>query len=78
MTCDAKIRPFPHDLELVCELDAGHPNSHYGVVRDYAWKGSHTGISWEEDDRRTFHGDWAHCSDEDCVLPGGHRGSHAL
>ena len=77
MACDAKIRPFPHDLELSCELDAGHANSHYSVVRDYAFPGSHTGISWEEADRRTFRGDWAHCAVEDCILPSGHRGSHA-
>jgi hypothetical protein len=76
--CTAKIRPFPNPTELACELDAGHDNSHYGVVRNYAFQGSHTGISWEESDRRTFRGDWARCGIFTCILPLGHRGDHAL
>jgi len=77
-TCTAKIRPLPNATELVCELPLNHENSHYSVLRDYAWPGSHTGISWGEADRRTFRGDWQSCLSVGCVLPAGHRGSHEL
>ena len=42
-----QVRPFPNPTELTCDLEAGHGNSHHGVVRDYARPGSRTGISWK-------------------------------
>lgn len=73
--CTARIRPFPHDQELRCGLVGFHPQ-HESVLRDYAHPGSRTTVSWMEDDRRTFHGEWpgACISRPGCPLPSGHRG----
>jgi len=78
MTCDAHIRPMPNDTEISCDVDGEHTH-HKGTLRDYAYPGSATVIGWFEDDRRTFHGEWpGRCVTNDgCVLPLGHRGSHA-
>ena len=77
MTCDARIRPFPNDTEVVCERDDEH-RMHKGTLRDYAYPGSATEIEWDEDDRRTFHGEWpGACDSAGCVLPARHRGDHA-
>ena len=76
-TCDAKIRPFPSDLELTCDLDPDHDNSHQTVVRNYARPGSSTGISWDDGDRRSYRGVWQPCPAQPCVLPAGHYGNHA-
>jgi len=79
MSCDAKIRPFPDDTELVCERPDSRHLVHDAVLRDYAYPGSLTVIDWFDDDRRCFHGDWPGiCSTvPGCVLPDGHRGNHA-
>jgi hypothetical protein len=80
MKCDAKIRPFPNDTEVKCEASGQH-DMHYGYLRDYAYKGSVTRMEWTESDRRNYHGDWPGlcyaASENRCILPSGHRGSHA-
>jgi hypothetical protein len=83
MTCDARIRPFPPrlaqpDVEIACAMGdppKHGPNSHSGVLRDYAYPGSETVISWEEGDRRTYHGDWPGACGRiaGCLLPAGHH-----
>ena len=75
--CDAKIRPFPNPHEVTCERDDGPHDEHKGAVRDYAYPGSKTELTWFESDRRTFRGEWARCPLTGCVLPAGHGGSHA-
>ncbi len=81
MICDARIRPLPDDTEIVCESTAPHERDHAGMLRDYAGPGSETLITWDEHDRRTFHGEWpGKCVGDihtSCVLPTGHRGNHA-
>lgn len=77
MACDAAIRPFLNDTELGCEVDGEH-RKHVGALRDYAYPGSVTTITWDEDDRRNFHGAWpGECYEPECKLPDGHRGNHA-
>lgn len=73
--CDAKIRPFTGDTELLC-TQLGEHTEHKATLRDYAWPGSETVITWQESDRRTFRGEYVRCAD-DCVLPIFHRGNHA-
>jgi hypothetical protein len=73
--CEAKIRPMPNATEIQCGLTGEH-DRHEGVLRDYAYPGSATKIVWDEDDRRTFRGDWSPCP-LGCILPFGHRGRHA-
>lgn len=76
--CDAKIRPLPGPTEIQCGLAEAHM-LHEGVLEDYAYPGSHTVITWQEEDRRTFRGDWAPCSETTgCVLPAEHRGECAI
>jgi len=78
MSCDARIRPFPDDRELACELDGDHER-HRTTLRDMAYPGSSTTVDWDETDRRTFHGDWpGACWSTGCRLPRRHRGDHAL
>lgn len=73
--CDAKIRPFPNDTELQCDGELDTHLNHEATLRDYAFPGSVTTISWFDLDRRTFRGDWAPCSaTAGCVLPHGHHG----
>lgn len=75
--CDAKIRPFPNPTELTCERDDPPHAEHHATLRDYAYPGSATVMTWFEDDRRTFRGEWAPCAGIAlCVLPAGHRGEH--
>jgi hypothetical protein len=77
MSCDAAIRPFRpvNETEVRCDRDAAHVE-HAGVIRDYAYPGSATTLTWFEGDRRTFHGEWpGGC--HDCFLPTGHAGKHA-
>lgn len=82
MACDAKIRPFPNDSVVVCELNdhADNHGAHRGVLRDYAYPGSETFITWFEDDRRTYHGEWpgacTSCGAHEARLPRGHAGRH--
>jgi hypothetical protein len=91
MRCDAKIRPFwpVNDTELQCEVavierlrggTAEHHFEHWAVIRDHAFPGSRTEITWQEYDRRTFHGDWVPCltSSVKCMLPAEHPGGHAV
>lgn len=78
MSCDARIKPFPNDTVLTCELPAAHPGMHESTLRDYAYPGSETVVSWAEDDRRTFRGDWIECVQPNCILPANHRGNHAF
>lgn len=82
MTCDAKIRPFPDATEVTCERDGERHDEHEGVVRDKAWPGSETRLTWWESDRRTFRGEWRACEplsyEFGCILPRGHAGRHAL
>jgi hypothetical protein len=76
-TCDAHIR-LPKGTELICELEVPH-RDHQAVLHDYAYPGSVTMINWHEVDRRNYHGDWpGHCDDQECSLPKGHPGGHAL
>lgn len=77
MICDARIGPFMGDTEVTCG-EAGEHTMHVGVLRDYAWPGSATQIDWQEDDRRTFHGEWpGRCAAGGwCHLPAGHCGDH--
>ncbi len=75
--CRARIRPFPDDTELLCEVPMGHDGGHHYVLRDRAGPGSATVITWYDDDRRTFYGDWLSCPDPGCVLPLYHHGDHA-
>lgn len=77
--CPARMRPFPNTLELRCERDAHLPGdrTHEAVLRDYAYPGSRTTVTWYDDDRRTYTGDWIECPHRGCTLPANHRGDHA-
>lgn len=77
MTCAAKIRPFPNATEVQCELGEDHPGRHESVLRNYAHPGSATKLTWADDDRRSFRGEWSRCPAEGCVLPAGHPREHA-
>jgi hypothetical protein len=97
MSCPSKIRPFPNDTELACELDAHVPAgttaadrdpdapdfwTHRAVLRDYAYPGSETIVTWKAGDRREFTGDWpGYCRKlghlQNSMLPAGHHGSCA-
>lgn len=83
MSCDWAIRPFTDRTEVRCEKD--HPQGdqeHEGVVRDYAYPGSETKISWLAGDRREFEGNWpGFCmrlgstgGRQNCTLPATHHG----
>ena len=85
-TCDAKMRPFPNDTEVRCEVvEHDLEAAHRAILRDYAYPGSETLITWQDNDRRTFRGDypgrclagWDMPGKAGCVLPSGHRGDHA-
>ena len=76
MSCPVKIRPFPNSTELRCERAAGNHDEHYNVLRDYAFPGSETKMTWQDSDRRCFTGEWVECAEQGCVLPNGHRGNH--
>lgn len=76
--CDAKIRPMPNDTEIRCENGTGPHVTHGGRLRDYSYPGSVTKVTWLDDDRRNFRGDWAPCdSFRGCILPNNHSGRHA-
>jgi hypothetical protein len=78
--CDAAIRPFPvgNETEVRCE-ESHRDEKHSGTIRDYAYPGSETVISWVESDRRNFHGPWpGYCfRNLNCTLPRDHGGDCA-
>jgi hypothetical protein len=81
--CTARIRPLTDDTEIQCEVSTVDAHgSHAGVLRDYAYPGSATVISWREDDRRIFRGEWTPCPVRSagvapvCILPAEHHGEH--
>lgn len=83
MQCDARMRPFPNDTEVRCEKDSNHGGiEHSGVIKDYAYPGSETRLTWYESDRRTFYGEWpGYCEKlegEQCILPAKHPGRCAV
>lgn len=81
MTCAAKIRPFPNPTEVTCERGDERHDEHRAVLRDYAYPGSETVLTWFESDRRNYRGEWSPCPPLSrdgihCVLPAGHSGRH--
>jgi hypothetical protein len=76
--CDAAIRPMPdREIEIHCGRVGLH-DEHTGPLRDYAYPGSETAITWHEGDRRNFHLPWpGDCPQPTCPLPQGHWGRHA-
>ena len=55
--CDARIRPMrPHEeLEVCCELvHTTVAEMHSGTIKLGAWPT----LTWMEDDRRNYHGNW--------------------
>ena len=80
MSCPARIKPFRriNEVEIKCELTGWH-DPHSGTIRDYAYKGSATVITWFDSDRRTYDNEWpGDCNGNEgqCVLPLGHLGRH--
>jgi hypothetical protein len=78
VTCPSKIRPLPNPTEIRCEKPENHRYEHRGVLRDYAKPGSVTTVTWQQNDRRAFIGEWAPCDSTGCVLPRFHPGDHAV
>lgn len=85
MTCDARIRLMRpiSDIEVVCTETTYH-TTHKGTIESYAYPGSQTLVTWFDDDRRCFHGEWpGDCQGgpDDapalCILPLNHHGGHA-
>lgn len=80
LTCNAKIRPFRpmNEIELACDLGESHSRHHGATLRDYAYPGSETRITWADTDRRNFRGLFVPCGDNDapCILPWKHGGRH--
>ena len=78
--CGARIRPMVpiSSIELRCERPDTHVEStHSSTLRDYAYPGSATVVSWLDHDRRNFTGEWIECPVQPCTLPANHRGNHA-
>ena len=71
--CPARIRPFSTPVIIECEAPADGHTTHTGALRDYAYPGSRTELTWLDNDRRNFTGDWVECPVRGCVLPAGHR-----
>lgn len=84
--CDRKIRPFvavptASAVELECEVLTEPHDHHSATLKDYAYPGSKTIISWLETDRRNFTGGFRQCRKQtfgQCCLPQGHRGECAV
>jgi hypothetical protein len=93
--CPWKIRWMPGE-DAQCEAGFPHApadaspeqrkaleppfNEHRAVLRDYAYPGSETILTWRASDRREFTGDWpGPCAKTPgCVLHAGHHGRCAL
>lgn len=60
-----------------CDQPAGHRAEHSGDWHHHLHPTNTTRITWQDEDRRTFHGGFQPCPITGCVLPGGHRGDHA-
>lgn len=78
-SCDAAIRPFPDKhIELKCEVLTGTHTQHKHELKDYAYPGSSTVVTWFESDRRNYHGEYpGQCGTViGCQLPVGHSGKH--
>ncbi|MGH3300949.1 MAG: hypothetical protein ACRDOK_04525 [Streptosporangiaceae bacterium] len=84
MSCNWSIRPFSNDTQVDCakreHLELTDPE-HQAVLRDYAYPGSSTIITWLAGDRREFSGSWpGYCTKlglhqlSSCKLPAGHGG----
>jgi hypothetical protein len=65
-----------NEIELACERDHDDGDEHSATLRDYAYPGSATTVTWMDDDRRNFRLAWpGNCSLTDgCILPDTHRG----
>ncbi len=70
--CPFRMRPFPSFTVIDCTLPAGHDANHVGALRDYAYPGSITQVTWLHSDRRTFSGPFIECPTRGCILPAGH------
>lgn len=94
--CPWSIRPFPNETQVSCEreehldlarqeTETGQTPEHKAVLRDYAWPGSATEITWLAGDRREFAGNFpGYCTKlgstggrQTCTLPAEHRGKCA-
>ena len=78
--CGARIRPMVpiNDTELRCEQPDTHGEpTHTATLRDFAYPGSRTQVTWLDSDRRNFTGEWIECPVQPCTLPAHHRGNHA-
>lgn len=79
MGCSARIRPMRpvNDTELACDLDHDDADSHSATLRDYAYPGSVTVLTWMDSDRRNFRFAWpGDCQvTSGCLLPDTHRGA---
>lgn len=84
--CPKRARVFPPETTLPCGPDVScvlEGDDHYEHLGETGLKvgGKPQTITWFDDDRRTFTGEFRPCHllDESsgpkpCVLPGGHRG----
>lgn len=68
MNCDHRLG-WGH-LNIECDQPFGHDGDHIGSLHA-------TRVHWLEGDRRDYTGKRLACLDDQCVLPGGHRGDHA-
>ena len=86
-TCPWQIRPFPGETQVQCEKPDGHDRDpatllHESTLRDYAWPGSETKVTWVPGDRREFSGSFpGYCTQlgstggrQNCTLPAEHHG----
>lgn len=79
MKCDAKIKPMVDDIVVSCNGDHKKEGQHSGDLKDFAYPGSVTTITWLEGDRRSFNGDWpGQCPECNPLVhvPVGHLGKH--
>lgn len=87
-TCPWSLR-WTWDTDARCEkpvhlsepVAAGDDMEHEGAIRNFAYAGSVTKLSWMAGDRREFTGTWpGPCTDNEpagCILHTGHHGRHA-